>query len=102
MQFFVFFLAAFLIVPQASIENKPEWLAENNRRTQSEYKFYIEGRKIMMNESIKTGMKIGATICGLVFFVFAIMPGFSLTHAVTPIVIVELILAGLSYAISLG
>ena len=65
-------------------------------------KFIIEGRKIMMNESVKTGVKIGATICGLVFFVFAVMPGFPLTHAVIPIVIVELILAGLSYFIALG
>lgn len=30
----------------------------------------------MKNETIKTGMKIGATIGGLVFLVFGIMPGF--------------------------
>jgi len=30
----------------------------------------------MKNESVKTGMKIGATIGGLVFLVFGIMPGF--------------------------
>lgn len=29
-----------------------------------------------MNETIKTGMKIGATVGGLVFVVFGIMPGF--------------------------
>jgi hypothetical protein len=30
----------------------------------------------MQNESVKKGMKIGATIGGLVFVVFGIMPGF--------------------------
>ncbi|HYA88095.1 MAG TPA: hypothetical protein VEI57_13650 [Nitrospirota bacterium] len=30
----------------------------------------------MKNEPVKTGMKIGATIGGLVFLVFGIMPGF--------------------------
>jgi membrane protein YqaA with SNARE-associated domain len=30
----------------------------------------------MKNESIKTGMKIGTTVGGLVFLVFGIMPGF--------------------------
>ncbi len=30
----------------------------------------------MKNETIKTGMKIGATVGGLVFAVFGIMPGF--------------------------
>ena len=30
----------------------------------------------MKNETVKTGMKIGATIGGLVFLVFGIMPGF--------------------------
>lgn len=30
----------------------------------------------MNNETIKTGMKIGATVGGLVFLVFGIMPGF--------------------------
>ncbi len=30
----------------------------------------------MKNESVKTGMKIGATAGGLVFLVFGIMPGF--------------------------
>lgn len=30
----------------------------------------------MKNETIKTGMRIGATIGGLVFAVFGIMPGF--------------------------
>jgi len=30
----------------------------------------------MKNETVKTGMKIGATIGGLVFIVFGIMPGF--------------------------
>ncbi len=30
----------------------------------------------MKNETIKTGMKIGATIGGLVFLAFGIMPGF--------------------------
>jgi hypothetical protein len=30
----------------------------------------------MKNETVKTGMKIGATIGGLVFAVFGIMPGF--------------------------
>ena len=30
----------------------------------------------MKNETIKTGMKIGATVGGLVFLVFGIMPGF--------------------------
>jgi hypothetical protein len=30
----------------------------------------------MKNESVKTGMKIGATVGGLVFLVFGIMPGF--------------------------
>jgi hypothetical protein len=32
--------------------------------------------KSMKNESVKTGMKIGATVGGLVFLVFGIMPGF--------------------------
>lgn len=31
---------------------------------------------VTKNESIKTGMKIGATVGGLVFLVFGIMPGF--------------------------
>jgi hypothetical protein len=30
----------------------------------------------MKNETVKSGMKIGATIGGLVFLVFGIMPGF--------------------------
>lgn len=30
----------------------------------------------MKNETVKAGMKIGATIGGLVFLVFGIMPGF--------------------------
>jgi hypothetical protein len=30
----------------------------------------------MKNEMVKTGMKIGATVGGLVFLVFGIMPGF--------------------------
>ncbi len=30
----------------------------------------------MNNETVKTGMKIGATVGGLVFLVFGIMPGF--------------------------
>jgi hypothetical protein len=30
----------------------------------------------MKNETVKTGMRIGATIGGLVFLVFGIMPGF--------------------------
>jgi len=30
----------------------------------------------MKNETVKTGMKIGATIGGIVFVVFGIMPGF--------------------------
>jgi hypothetical protein len=30
----------------------------------------------MKNEMVKTGMKIGATVGGLVFVVFGIMPGF--------------------------
>ncbi len=30
----------------------------------------------MKNETVKTGMKIGATMGGLVFLVFGIMPGF--------------------------
>jgi len=30
----------------------------------------------MKNETVKTGMKIGATVGGLVFAVFGIMPGF--------------------------
>jgi hypothetical protein len=30
----------------------------------------------MKNETIKTGMRIGATVGGLVFAVFGIMPGF--------------------------
>lgn len=30
----------------------------------------------MKNETVKTGMKIGASIGGLVFLVFGIMPGF--------------------------
>jgi hypothetical protein len=30
----------------------------------------------MKNESIKTGMRIGATVGGLVFAMFGIMPGF--------------------------
>ncbi len=30
----------------------------------------------MKNETVKTGMKIGATAGGLVFLVFGIMPGF--------------------------
>jgi hypothetical protein len=30
----------------------------------------------MKNESVKTGMKIGATVGGLVFLVFGILPGF--------------------------
>jgi len=30
----------------------------------------------MKNETVKTGMKIGAAIGGLVFIVFGIMPGF--------------------------
>ncbi len=56
----------------------------------------------MKNEAAKTGVKIGATLGGLVLFVFGIMPEFSLAHAVTPIVIVELMLTGLSYFISRG
>jgi hypothetical protein len=35
-----------------------------------------ERRFAMKNETVKTGMKIGATIGGLVFLVFGIMPGF--------------------------
>ena len=30
----------------------------------------------MKNETVKTGMRIGATVGGLVFLVFGIMPGF--------------------------
>ena len=30
----------------------------------------------MKNESVKTGMKIGVTVGGIVFLVFGIMPGF--------------------------
>jgi len=30
----------------------------------------------MKNETVKTGMKIGATVGGLVFLAFGIMPGF--------------------------
>ena len=30
----------------------------------------------MKNETVKTGMKIGTTVGGLVFLVFGIMPGF--------------------------
>ena len=30
----------------------------------------------MKNETVKTGMKIGSTVGGLVFLVFGIMPGF--------------------------
>jgi hypothetical protein len=30
----------------------------------------------MKNESVKTGMKIGATVGGLAFLVFGVMPGF--------------------------
>lgn len=30
----------------------------------------------MKNETVKTGMKIGATVGGMVFAVFGIMPGF--------------------------
>ena len=30
----------------------------------------------MKNETVKTGMKIGATVGGFVFLVFGIMPGF--------------------------
>jgi hypothetical protein len=30
----------------------------------------------MKNDTVKTGMKIGATVGGLVFLVFGIMPGF--------------------------
>jgi len=30
----------------------------------------------MKNETVKTGMKMGATVGGLVFLVFGIMPGF--------------------------
>ena len=33
-------------------------------------------RFAMKNETVKTGMKIGATAGGLVFLVFGIMPGF--------------------------
>src|SRR5512143_653856 len=32
--------------------------------------------EIAKNESVKAGMKIGATVGGLVFLVFGIMPGF--------------------------
>jgi len=35
-----------------------------------------ERRFAMKNETVKTGMKIGASIGGLVFLVFGIMPGF--------------------------
>jgi hypothetical protein len=35
-----------------------------------------ERRFVMKNETVKTGMKIGATVGGLVFLVFGIMPGF--------------------------
>lgn len=65
-------------------------------------KIQIQEEKIMKNESIVTGVKIGATIGGLVFLVFVMMPGFSLARAVTPIVIVELMLTGLAYFISRG
>jgi hypothetical protein len=34
------------------------------------------GDKVMKNETVKTGMKIGATVGGLGFLVFGIMPGF--------------------------
>lgn len=30
----------------------------------------------MKNETVKTGMKIGATVGGLVFLIFGLMPGF--------------------------
>ena len=35
-----------------------------------------ERRIAMKNETVKTGMKIGASIGGVVFLVFGIMPGF--------------------------
>ncbi len=56
----------------------------------------------MNNKSLKTGMKIGATMGGLVFLVFGIIPEFSLVQAVKPVLIVELMLTGLSYFISRG
>jgi len=36
----------------------------------------LKGDDHMKNETVKAGMKIGATIGGLVFLVFGIMPGF--------------------------
>jgi hypothetical protein len=35
-----------------------------------------KGDRAMKNESVKTGVKIGATAGGLAFLVFGIMPGF--------------------------
>jgi hypothetical protein len=36
----------------------------------------LKGDDRMKNETVKAGMKIGATVGGLVFLVFGIMPGF--------------------------
>ena len=36
----------------------------------------MKGDHIMKNETVKTGMKIGATVGGLVFLVAGIVPGF--------------------------
>jgi hypothetical protein len=38
--------------------------------------FYQKEARAMKNETVKAGMKIGATVGGLVFVVFGIMPGF--------------------------
>lgn len=65
-------------------------------------KIQIQEKRIMKNESVITGVKIGATIGGLVFLVFVLMPEFSLARAVTPIAIVELMVTGLTYFISRG
>jgi hypothetical protein len=44
----------------------------------------------MKNETIKAGMKIGATVGGLAFLVFGIMPGFYFGSYVTLILLQKL------------
>jgi hypothetical protein len=65
-------------------------------------KIHLLENGIMKNEAVKTAMKIGATMGGLIFLVLVMIPEFSLAHAITPILIVELMLIGLSYFISRG
>ncbi len=49
----------------------------DNRKTMyKNIQLRLKRRFAMKNETVKTGMKIGATVGGLVFLVFGIMPGF--------------------------